>query len=133
MEARATSAGACSSLPVLANDTIPTFVYRWAVNKQAEMRDRPTSQPDLTERAHGPQKRQWSFPEKPVRGSQTATGAPGVTQEPLQKLSPSAPPSSAGCLCAESGRLSAFSRLESSASEYPASRPRRSSHNWFPS
>jgi len=57
---------------------------------------------------------------------------PAVTQERLQIPSPSTSPFSAGRLCSGSDHASAFSRPESSASGYPASRPTRRSDNWFP-
>src|SRR5437868_15142268 len=47
-----------------------------------------------------------------------------VTQEHQQTTSPSKPPIEAGCLCAKSHQSSAVTRPESSASGYPASRPR---------
>jgi len=53
-------------------DPIPSSVYRWAVHKQAEMRDRPTSQECLTERTHGPQMRHRSSPEKGVHSRKRA-------------------------------------------------------------
>src|SRR5260221_13063469 len=56
-----------------------------------------------------------------------------MAQAEPQKTPPPEPAFPAGCLFAQTHHASAVSRLESSESEYPASRPRGSSPSWFPS